>query len=148
MTKPDPFEFDEVPVSFWSTVEPHTRWCLVGYYALAEIAGVRSIWFWVPSRMDLLINISTGICLSWWVFVDARRRGLPIPMLSKPLVFFFYGLVVPGYLIVSRGWRGLGWLIFHMLTAFFVMLIVMQVGGLLVYGSEWWRLQGLTNLPQ
>jgi hypothetical protein len=68
---------------------------------------------------------------------DAAGRGKPIPVFARWLIFLFSGLAAAGYLIVSRGWRGLGlavalvvsWCILSYATACVVALIVFVSAG-------------------
>jgi hypothetical protein len=122
---------------FW-----HTRWFLVAFYALAVVWGVRNVRFWEPSALDQLIPIALAICLGWWAIVDARRRRHPIPMLARPWFFLLAGLVVPGYVIWSRRWRGAVWVILLGILWFGLGTIVMHVGGVIVFGDEWQRVFG------
>lgn len=91
----------------------HTRWCLATYYGLAVVWGVRSLYQERESPLDYLEPLAMTIALGSWAIVDARRRGHPIPLLSRGWFFVFAGILVPGYAIGSKGWRGAGWVIFH-----------------------------------
>jgi hypothetical protein len=120
-----------------------TRIFLVFFYAIAIVSGVRNIWFWKHSALDLLIPVASALCLAIWALEDARRRKYRIPSLSKPWFFLLAGIVVPGYVIWSRGWRGLGWVVLHFVCWVLLEVITQQVGGTIVFGAEWCRAMGL-----
>jgi hypothetical protein len=121
----------------------HTLWFLVALYTLAIAWGVRNIHFWEPSRMDGVFPVALAIALGWWAIVDARRRRHPIPLLTRPWFFLVAGLLVPGYVIWSRRWNGLGWLALNGVLWYAVATVVMHVGGWLVFGDEWLRALGM-----
>jgi hypothetical protein len=78
-----------------------------------------------------------AIALGWWALVDARGRHRPVPILTRPWFFLFAGLVVPGYVLWSRRWRGLAWLVLHTVGWFALATVVMNAGGLIVFGDAW-----------
>jgi len=114
----------------------HTGWFLLVFYALAVVSGVRDIWFWKSSLLDLLIPVVFDICLGWWAIVDSRRRKHPIPLLSKPWFYLFAWLLVPGYVVWTRGGRGLGWIVLHCVCWCVLAVGAMFVGGAL-FGVRW-----------
>jgi hypothetical protein len=48
-------------------------------------------------------------------------------------------LVVPGYVVVTRGWKGLGWVVFHVIAWIVITTLAMHVTGYLYFGDVWWR---------
>lgn len=121
----------------------HTRWFLVAFCALAAAWGIRNIWFWEPSRLDLLVPIALAICLGCWAVEDARRLRHPLPVLARPWFFLLAVVVVPGYVIWSRRWRGVGWVALHTALWYALATAVMHGGGVLVFGNEWLRALGV-----
>jgi hypothetical protein len=107
---------------------------LIGFYALAAIWGILTVKPSQASILDLLFPIVFAICLGSWAVIDARRRRHPIPMSAQPWFILFAGVVVPGYVIWSRGWRGLGWLALHAFLWFLLATIIFIVGRIIVYG--------------
>lgn len=114
----------------------HTVRFLLAFYTLAVIWGLRGIYFWKPSLLDLLVPIAQATCLGWAV-VDAQLHGRPIPLTARWWFFLFALLVVPCYVIWSRGWRGMLWLGIHSLGWLAVSAIVMNFGGVMFFGAEW-----------
>lgn len=122
---------------------PHNRWFLIGFYSLAVLWGIRNIYHNQPSMLDLLIPIALSICLGWWAVTDARRRRQPIPLTAQVWFFILAVLVVPGYVIWSRGWRGMAWVALHLFIWYLVVTIAFHLGGVLVYGKAWLQALGL-----
>jgi len=64
-------------------------------------------------------------------------------MLAKTWFFVFAIVVVPGYVIWSRRWRGVGWLILLVVLWYILACASLLVGGLMIYGPEWLHALGL-----
>ena len=116
----------------------HTRWFLIAYYCFAAAEGIHNIRVAEASGFDLVLPIAFAICMGSWVIIDAERRRQPIPLLARPWFLLMAGLVVPGYVIWTRGWRGLGYVVLHATLGYVVAAIFMNVGGMIVFGAEWW----------
>lgn len=110
----------------------HTLWFLAGYYFLCFVSGMRTA-FAGPSMLDLMIPLGYAIALCVWALADARRRGHRIPLLSKSWFVLGYFVTVPGYVIWSRRWWGLLWLLVHAVLGFVVTLFATVVFWLLLY---------------
>lgn len=132
--KENPYESPKRPAPI---VSRHTWRFLVAFYALAIIWGLRNIYFWIPSALDLLIPFIQAICLGWWAVVDAGLRGHRIPLTARWWFVLFALVVVPCYVIWSRGWRGMFWLGIHGFGWLFLAAIVTNLGGLILFGGEW-----------
>ena len=61
----------------------------------------------LPPGADLASRAAFFLILSGWVTADARKRHHPLCYDYDSLVFFFGLVVVPVYLIRTRGWRAL-----------------------------------------
>jgi hypothetical protein len=120
-------------------VPTHTFWFLAIFYVFAVAWGIRHIWYWVPSVVDLLMPVASAICLASWAIIDAKRRKRPIPLNSQAWFFLLAGIVVPGYVIWSRGWRGIGWVLLNLICWYMLTTVVMHAGGLMVFGEDWLR---------
>lgn len=121
----------------------HNRWFFISFYSLAVLWGIRSIYHAEPSMLDLLIPLALTICLGWWALSDARRRRHPIPVMAKPWFLLLAVLVVPGYVIWSRRWRGVSWVVLHGLVWYLTATVALHVGGFMMFGKEWLRAFGL-----
>ena len=111
----------------------HTRWFLLVYYSLFAMWGIRSAWPTVPSRLDIMVPLSLYAVASWWVVVDARLRGRAVPLLSQQWFFLAAGLLVPVYVIWSRGWRGVGYLALHGALGYLLATVCMNAVALLYH---------------
>ena len=85
----------------------------------------------IPSaETDLMYAVGFSLLLTWWVHVDLKKRRYPAPFEFGAFVFFFaWIVVVPFYLIQTRGWKGL-----PPVGALFVALLLPIVAGRVTYG--------------
>jgi peptidoglycan/LPS O-acetylase OafA/YrhL len=94
------------------------RWLIiVAFYISAAIAGMTQ----ALSHNALVYYLSAlllACTAAGWCVVDARRRDNPLPWAVQLLAFLFWTIAVPIYLVVSRGWRGLGWAALNALALF------------------------------
>jgi hypothetical protein len=104
----------------------HTRVFLLVYYLLFAMWGVRSAWPTVPSRLDIMVPLALYAIASCWVIVDDRARGRAIPLLSQQWFFLAAGLLVPVYVIWSRGWRGVGYVALHGVLGYLLATVCMN----------------------
>ena len=131
-----------VPIATTPGRSRHTRWFLAAFYLLALMWGVRGVHHAEPSRLDLLFPIAFNLCSGSWAIDDARQRRRPIPALSRAWFVLLAGLLVPGYVIWSRGWRGAGWVILHGVLWYASATIALLVAGVAMYGVGWLRAFG------
>lgn len=121
----------------------HTRLFLVFFYLLAVMWGIRSLYPTEPSALDLVLPLAISLSLAWWAVVDARLRRHPIPLSARGW-FFLLGLVlIPGYVVWSRRWHGVGWVILNAVLWYLVATIALHAAGLAIYGDQWLRALGL-----
>jgi hypothetical protein len=130
MESPNPFSSprDALPagaVASQFRISPLACFC-VAYYLLAITWGVHATVATAQSAGDLVLSVALALCLGIWATVDARQRQRPIPR-SQHLWFFVLALfVVPGYVIGSRGWKGLGWVVFHIVGWVMISTVAMN----------------------
>lgn len=136
VTAPSQRPMDSVPPRS-ANHSSHTTWFLLAFHGFAVLWGIRNIRYWENSAVDFYFPIVNSIILGWWALVDARRRHHPIPLLAKPWFFLVAGLVVPGYVIWSRSWKGLGWVVLNAFAWYLITLVFMLAGGYLVFGEDW-----------
>ncbi|REK18216.1 MAG: hypothetical protein DWQ37_04835 [Planctomycetota bacterium] len=114
-------------------------WFCLAFYALAILSGVHTVAAWEPNDAgDHVYSFALVICLGYWATGDARRRGEPICRSLRIWFYVFATIVVPGYVIGTRGWKGLGWVLLHALCWYALYAIVFQVTGTLAFGASWW----------
>jgi hypothetical protein len=121
---------------FWPG--PLARFCLA-FYTLAILSGVQAAVIPERSASALVLGFATVLTLCVWALDDARRRQKPIPRSQKIWFFVFAVIVVPGYVIGTRGWRGIGWVVFHGVGWLVFSTLAMNVTGSLYYGDAWWE---------
>ena len=54
---------------------------------------------------DLVYEYGFSMLLMWWVYRDRHQRRFPVPYEFEAFVFFAWPIVVPYYLVRTRGWR-------------------------------------------
>jgi len=116
------------------TALPRTRWWVANYYVLAALSGLRSVDPWSQPLIDLSLPLATNLVMAGWAIRDGRRRQRSIPFLSRDWLFIFANVAVPLYLIVTRGWRGVGWVLLHGIAWWIVYAVAESVGFAAVYG--------------
>ncbi len=60
---------------------------------------------WPSTEADLLYAFGFGLLLAWWVHLDRRRRRYATPFEIEAFVLFAWPIVLPCYLVGTRGWR-------------------------------------------
>jgi len=107
-------------------------WFCLGYYLHADLWGVHSAVASEEAADDLVFSFALAVSLCAWALADARQRQKPIPRSQQIWFYVFAPLVVPGYVILTRGWRGLGWVLFHAL-GWFVIANLAQITALMYF---------------
>ncbi len=118
---------------------------LAAYYASAVVWGVRSIYPHEQSALDLLVPTLLAVALGWWAIADARVRGRPMPLLAQPWFVLIAFLLVPGYVIWTRRWKGVMWLVLHSVCWYALCTAALHTAGTIVYGQQWWQAIGLVS---
>lgn len=55
---------------------------------------------------DVIYALGFSLFLTWWVYLDRRKRRYSAAFEFEAFVFFAWIVVVPVYLIQTRRWRG------------------------------------------
>jgi hypothetical protein len=113
-------------------------WFCIAYYLLAVLWGARGAFISERTTGDLLLQIALALCLGVWAVTDARQRHKPIPRSQQFWFLVLAGLMVPGYVIFTRGWKGIGWVILHAVTWMVIATLSMHLIGFTYFGSAWW----------
>lgn len=102
------------------TIGWHTILFLLVFYFLAMIeAGIQLLGSNVTNTLVQLVAI---VNLGLWAIEDARRRRHPIPLSTRPWIVMLSAVAVPGYVIYTRGWRGILWITFHFIGYWIVLM--------------------------
>ena len=94
-----------------SDVEWHARLFFIYFYLLAIVCGIVEGKSRESPALDILFSLAMGINLGLWAVTDSRLRGRPIPFNARWWFVVLGVFLVPCYVVWSRGWRGLGWVI-------------------------------------
>ena len=73
----------------------------------------------MPGELASLGSVSQQLFVALWVYLDRQGRRLNLPFEFEAFVFFAWPILLPYYLVKSRGARGL------LLTALFFALLVL-----------------------
>lgn len=93
------------------------------HYAVTGYAG------YDPSmEAEYIIAFAFSIVLAWWTLDDAKQRGYHRPYEFGAFLFFVWPLVLPAYLIATRGWRGIG-----LFTLFLTLYLIPWLSGWAAY---------------
>lgn len=109
-------------------------WYLAILYVLATMWGVRQAYALEPSTLDELFPVAIALVLGSWAIVDAVCRGHSLPRLSWAWFFLAATMLVPGYVIWSRRWRGLGWIVLNLVLWIAVATASTYAVGRLLFG--------------
>ena len=108
-------------------------------YALAAAWGLFPVVHPEHGVLYLLLIAGFSSTITYWCIVDARVIGRPILFSFYWLIFFFWPIAVPIYLIWARRLRGLGFALLHYAGLCGVCLIVFNAAGYLTYGNAWFH---------
>lgn len=104
------------------------KWAmLAAFYFLATISAM-SRTAEAPGWVELVARMFSGAFAVCWMVLDCRGKH-PMPHGVQLFAWVTLPLFLPGYLIWSRGWRGLGWLMLNMLLLGIVEAVAMVVSG-------------------
>ena len=58
-------------------------------------------------RSELLMRWSLMLMFTWWALEDAKKQKYHRPYEFGAFIFFGWPIILPAYLIATRGWRGI-----------------------------------------
>jgi hypothetical protein len=61
----------------------------------------------MPGESAMLESVSRQLFIALWIYLDRKGRQLNLPFEFEAFVFFAWPIVLPYYLVKSRGVRGL-----------------------------------------
>jgi hypothetical protein len=106
---------------------------VIAFYLSAALIGLTS----ALSQNALVEYLGTFLmaCTSAeWCLIDSSRRGKPMTWSVQFLVFVFWSIAVPIYLIATRGWRGAGWLVLNSIGMYVTMIVAYYLTFHLLWG--------------
>lgn len=111
---------------------PHWAFA-TAYLGMMLLWGVRQVYYWEPSILDLIIPFGACLTAAWWAALDSIARGHPIPLLARPVFFFLAGILVPIYIIWSRRWFGVMLVGAILVASYAICIITMLVGRMVAF---------------
>jgi hypothetical protein len=122
-----------------NTQPPPPRRAAHGLFAatllgIAVLWGLRLVGYTQPSAADLFAPIAVWGVLARWAIADANARDKPIPMGSRVWFILIAPVVVPGYFIWTRGWRGVLWVALLAAGWYATCVASIFIGRLVAYG--------------
>ncbi len=84
-------------------------------WAIGFVVGISVLHFTVmgyagydPSiEAETLMAWSLTFMFAWWALEDAKRQKYHRPYEFGAFIFFAWPVVLPAYLVATRGWRGI-----------------------------------------
>jgi len=103
------------------------HWCLLPCFNL--------LFLLYAMRPSLAVALAANVALGWWAIHDSVVRRQPIPLLSRNWFIAVPILLVPLYLIYSRGWWGVALIVGQFVVwvaLLMAVVIVVQVTSLTI----------------
>ena len=79
---------------------------------------------------------------TYWLLKDAKSRGAHVPHVIQPAVIKFWVFVIPVYLVWTRKWRGLLYLISHVVVSTLLTTAIFHLVNYLVWGPDAYQATG------
>jgi hypothetical protein len=112
------------------------RWLLIaGFYVSTFLSGIIQ----AASHNALVYYLSAllmACSATGWCVADARRRGKQLLPVVQLIALLFWFVAVPVYLLASRGWRGLGWIVLNAIGLYASTFAAYFATHYLAYGPE------------
>jgi len=108
-------------------------WCVTYYLVIATVAACQPFILSLDSTADILSGVVTALPPTYWLVNDAKRRRAPVPHVIQPGLISLWILVVPIYLLWTRKWWGLLYLLLHVVCTTLVSLFAYQVTVYLIW---------------
>lgn len=102
------------------------------YSVLSATKAYYGTWDPEDSRTDLFYSFSMIFLIAWWVKDDMHHQRFYGPYEFPAFVYFGMPLVLPYYLIKTRGWRGL-----VSTAGFFALFIMPYFLAQIIYFIKW-----------
>jgi len=90
-----------------------TTWCSVYYLIVAVVGICQPFIVALDSDASYLSKVVVAFPGAYWLIRDAKVRGMHVPHVIQPGIVSCWTLVVPIYIIRTRGWRGVGYITLH-----------------------------------
>jgi hypothetical protein len=87
----------------------HTRRFLIVFFTIGFAIGATD-----PtenSDLEFLLSVGLAFSMAWWTITDASDRGHPFRLSIRLLVIVFGGFAAPLYVLWTRRWKGIVWIV-------------------------------------
>ena len=102
-------------------------WCVTYYLTLAVVGFCQPFMFEPETIAIRLSGLAMALPPAYWLVRDAKLRGVYVPHVIQPFVAGLWYLVVPIYLLATRKWWGLLFLILHFFFSSLVLFISYEI---------------------
>ena len=111
------------------------------YYlvVVTTAAGQGFVLGYLDSIAYWLAQIAAALPPTYWLIYDAKSRRQFVPHIIQPAIASCWWVVVPIYLISTRKWRGLAYVVVHLLATFILTLAVFYLTVFLFWGPKVFR---------
>ncbi len=90
-------------------------------YYLSVIVVFVSRPFMFDQRAEILGHLAVALPPSYWLLNDAKHRVF-VPHIIQPAIVGLWFIVIPAYLIGTRKWRGVLYLVLHVVFSILVII--------------------------
>ena len=97
----------------------------VGQVFVGEVAGI-----------SLLATVAIGLPPTMWLIHDVKRHGRFLPHIVYPFILAFWAILVPGYVVWTRKFRGLKLVTIHVLLTSILTIVLYNITIYLAWGPR------------
>ena len=87
---------------------------------LAIVALCQPFIYYLGSGAGVLAEIAAAMPAAYWLINDAKLRSAFVPHVLQPAIVMLWVFVVPLYLLTTRKWWGLLYLVAHVVCSVLV----------------------------
>ena len=101
-------------------------WIITYYCAVGLVAVCQPFFFFPDSCVGLLSHLALALPACYWLLEDARKR-IHVPHIIQPMIVSSWTLAVPVYILWTRKWWGLLYVILHTACTYLVLVIGYEI---------------------
>jgi len=99
-------------------------WCGTFYFVIVVVAIGMPFILVAGSFGEKLGAYALAMPAAYWMINDARLRGTYVPHVLQPGILFFWYLVVPIYMVKTRKWWGVLYVVLHFVCLLSVSFVI------------------------
>ena len=88
-------------------------WCVAYYIGVVVVGGCQPFMFLEDSSASFLSAIAIALPAVYWALGDAKMKGKHIPHIIQPAIVGYWFVAIPFYLLGTRKWWGIFYLLMH-----------------------------------